>query len=298
MELARILRELSTRPRLLVLGLVVAALAATFSVYRLDGAKLKPRSLQYSAASTEVIVDSRASVIGNIAQPFEPLAQRAQVYANFMASPPLLAAIGQQVGLSGSQLYAAGPVNASAQRVEQEPTDLRRNIEITGETKPYKLNFESFGNVPTITINSQAPTTRQAIALADAAALSLQGYVERVESAGGIPQPARIVIRRLGPASGGVVDGGVSKTLAAIVFVAAFLFWCVLVLLGGRFREAWRESAAPDEAASRVVDSDDDFETPRRGLDSANGHDTGVLIEPPPAGDDKRSVPVPAQSGR
>ena len=53
-----------------------------------------------------------------------------------MASPAVLSLIGQQVGLSGEQIYAAGPVNANEPRVVQEPTALKRNVEITGETIP------------------------------------------------------------------------------------------------------------------------------------------------------------------
>jgi hypothetical protein len=51
------------------------------------------------------------------------------------------------------------------------------------------------------------------------------------------------VIRQLGPASGGVVNGGISKSLMVIVFLAVFLLWCVLVLVGVRLRAAWRATA-------------------------------------------------------
>ncbi len=52
MEFALILRELLSRRRILALGVAVALVAAVFSVYRLDGLKLKARSLQYSSAAT------------------------------------------------------------------------------------------------------------------------------------------------------------------------------------------------------------------------------------------------------
>jgi hypothetical protein len=194
-------------------------------------------------------VDSNASVLGNVSQASEPLAIRAQVYANFMTSPEFLSDVAQQVGLSGSQLYAAGPNKTTEPRVEREPTDLKRNVEITGETKPYRLDFESQQELPTITINTQAPTTAQAVALANASATGLQHYVASVESAAGLPTNSRIVIRQLGPATGAVVDGGISKTLMVIVFLAVFALWCVLVLMAGRFREVWREGAAAQDLA-------------------------------------------------
>jgi len=275
MELARVLRELSKRPRLLALGAVIAALAAVFSVYHFDGGKLKPKSLQYSSASSQVLVDSNSSVLGNVSQPSEPLAIRAQVYANFMTSPAFLDDVAQQVGLSGSQLYAAGPNKTTEPRVEREPTDLKRNVEITGETKPYRLDFESQQELPTITINTQAPTTAQAVALANAAATGLQHYVASVESAAGLPTNSRVIVRQLGPATGAVVDGGISKTLMVIVFLAVFMLWCVLVLMAGRFREIWREGAATQDLA-QADGGEQDWGGPTVQGDGAGGAPQGV----------------------
>lgn len=244
MEFALILRELSRRWWLLAIGALVAAVAGIFSVYRLEGTKLVSRSLQYSSASTQVLVDTPSSVLGNVSQSLESLNTRAEVYANFMASPTVLKLIGEQAGISGEQIYAAGPVNANEPRVVQEPTALKRNVEITGETNPYRLNFESQANIPTITINSQAPTTAQAVRLANAAATGLQLYVTGLEHASGIRGSSRITIRILGTAHGAVVDGGISKAMTTIVFIAVFLLWCVLMLVAVRFREYWRASAA------------------------------------------------------
>lgn len=241
MELARAIRALAKRPWLVAVGVLIAAAAALFSTYTLSGGKLRARSLQYSAASTQVIVDAERSVLGSVTQSFEPLSQRAWVYANFMTSPTFLDDVGQHVGLSGARLYAAGPLTINEPRIEQEPTELKRNVEITGETKPYRLSYEAQTGLPTITINSQAPTTDQAVALANSAAAGLQSYVSHSELTDGIPRNSRVVIRQLGPASGAVVDGGISKALAFLVFVGVFLLWCALVLYGGRFRQVWRE---------------------------------------------------------
>jgi hypothetical protein len=243
MEFALVLRELSRRRLLLAVGVLIAATAALLSVYRIKDSSLQPRALQYSSANTQVLVDSPSSVLGNLSQSFEPLSSRAAVYANFMASPAVLALIGQRVGLSGEQIYAAGPVNANQPRVVQEPTALKRNVEITGETDPYRLSFESQANLPTINIYSQAPSTSQALALANAAAAGLARYVTTLEQANRVPAKARVTIRQLGAANGAVVDGGIEKSLLALVFVAVFALWCVLMLAGTRFRQNWRASA-------------------------------------------------------
>ncbi|HWY89926.1 MAG TPA: hypothetical protein VNY31_04580 [Solirubrobacteraceae bacterium] len=243
MEFALLLRELLRHRLLLIVGVLIAAIAAIFSVYHLEGSKLKARTLQYSSATTQVLVDTPASVLGNVSQSFEPLSARAVVYANFMASPAVLKVIGQHAGIPGDQLYAAGPVDELQPRAVQEPTALKRNVQITGETTPYRLNFNSTTNLPTITVYSQAPTTAQAVALANGAVAGLKQYVASVETANGIPPRSRVIIRQLGPANGSVVDGGISKALMAIVFLVTFLLWCVLLLAAARFRESWRASA-------------------------------------------------------
>jgi hypothetical protein len=244
MEFAFVLRELWERRLVVAIGILVAAVLATLSVYRLEGFKLKARSLQYSSASTQILVDTPSSVLGDLSPSFDPLNSRAVVYANFMASPAVLELIGQQVGLRGDQIYAAGPVDTLQPRTVQEPTALKRNVQLTGETVPYRFNFNSEPNLPTIGVYSQAPATQQAIALANAAAVGLQRYVANLQKTNKVPRESRVVIRQLGHADGGVVNSGISKSLAGIVFGAVFLLWCVLVLVGARLRQGWRESGA------------------------------------------------------
>ncbi len=243
MEFALVLRELARHWRALAVGVLVALVAATFSVYHLNGLKLKPRQLTHSSASTSVFVDTPSSVLGNLTPSFDPLQARATVYANFMASPEVLGLIGRKAGIPGDRIYAAGPVDSQVPRIVEEPTAVQRNVEITGETAPYRLNFNNDPNLPTIGIFAQAPTTPQAILLANAAATSLSQYVRNLQEAGHVPAQARVVIRQLGQASGGVANGGISKTLAVMVFVGVLLAWCVLILLATRFREYWRASA-------------------------------------------------------
>ena len=81
------------------------------------------------------------------------------------------------------------------------------------------------------------------MALANASAAALAQYVATLAKTGNTPPAQRVVIRQLGSASGGVVDGGISKSIAFLTFVVVFFLWCVLVLVGGRFVESWRATA-------------------------------------------------------
>jgi len=302
MEFALIIRGLLRRRLLLALGVLVAAAAAVLSVYRVEGQKLKPRSLQYSSASTQILVDTQSSVLANVSQSFEALDMRAQTYAGFMVSPAVLQLIGQQVGLLGEQIYATGPVDLNQPPVVVEPTALKRNVEITGETKPYRLNFESQPNQPTITILSQAPTTAQAVALANAAANGVKLFVTRLETGEKIPPKSRVAIRQLGSANGAVVDAGISKSLMAIVFVAVFLFWCALILAGGRLRENWRASAllASEVKTERSAENDPDADGQATEQAPARGGSAYIPELPPFEAHDPRDDPatVPTRTGR
>ena len=84
------------------------------------------------------------------------------------------ALIGEKAGIPGDQLYAAGPIDPLVPRIVQEPTAVQRNVEITGETAPYRLNFNNDPNLPTIGIYAQAPTTTESVTLAEASVQALQ----------------------------------------------------------------------------------------------------------------------------
>jgi hypothetical protein len=228
---------------MLAVGVVLAVLASIFSVYRLHDGKLEARDLVYSSATTQVFVDGPSSALGNLTKTFEPLETRAAIYANFMASPTVLSLIGQKAGIPADQLYAAGPIDPTVPRTVQEPTAVERNIELTGETRPYRLNFNDDPNLPTIGIFAQAPTTAQAIKLADASVAALEEYVTGLETSEKTAATSRVVIRQLGEATGGPVDSGIKKSLAVMVFVLVLVLWSVLMLVGRRALAAWRASA-------------------------------------------------------
>ncbi len=242
MEFALILRELWARKLMLALGAVVAFLVALLSVYHVDGFALKRRTLQYSSASTILLVDTPTSVLGDVKTEFVPLINRAQVYANFLASPGIVDLIAKHAGLNGEQLYAAGPVEPLEPRTIQEPTATKRNVEITGEATPYRLTFTDSTSAPTIGVFTQAPTTKTAEALANSAGTGLEQYVEQVQAQEKVPPSLRVVIRQLGTAHGGVVDGSFSRSLALVVFFGVLFLWCVMMLAVARLRDNWRSS--------------------------------------------------------
>jgi hypothetical protein len=239
-------RELWSRKRLLLLGLVLSLGAAMFSLYRVVGLlppKVAPRSLLYAGAFAEVYIDAPHSFMSDQSVNILPYVQRATVFANILATPGAIDSIGRYSGIPGDQIYAAGPLDPSLQRVVQEPTAIKRNIQITGEKTPYQLQFLADPNLPTIGIYTQAPTVAQADALADGAVRTLTAYVASLQDRQHVLSGNRIIVRQIGPSAGAIIDSGIKKKLAGMVFVAAFFAWCVLVLIGLRFGASWRRAS-------------------------------------------------------
>jgi hypothetical protein len=235
MELALAIRRLMRHKLLLAVGVALAAAATMLA--------LKPRTLHHSTARTQVLVDAPRSALADIQQSVTPLETLASTLANFAPSSAVLDLIGKHAGLSGDQLYAEGPVQLNVPRTIQEPTALQRNIQIAGETTPYRLEFNADPNLPEVGIYAQAPTTAQAVTLANAAVAGLTDYVVNLENAGNVPGARRVVIRQLGQATGSVDAPSASKTLAGLAFVGVLVLWCLLILVGERFVSAWRTSA-------------------------------------------------------
>ena len=247
-ESGAVLRELWSRKRLLVLGVAISALAALLTVDRIPSVlppKLQGRSLEYAGVYTKVYVDSPLSFIGSTSVNLGPLVYRAGIYANVMASPAGVALTGKYAGIPSDQIYAAGPLDPNEQRTVQEPTATKRNVQITGETVPYRLDFNTDANLPTISIYAQAPSVGQAVALANASVHALAEYVQALENQQNVASGNRLIIKQLGQPWGGIVDGGITKKLAGLVFFSAFLAWCIIVLAAVRIRASWIRTATP-----------------------------------------------------
>jgi len=257
MELAIAIRRLLRHRVLVSLGLVLAFVAGILSVYRIDGTSLVARGgVRHSTASTEILVDSPSSALANLQQDVTPLQSLAETLANVAPSYAVMKLIGQRAGLLGSQLYAQGPVDQSLPRTMLEPTDLQRNVELTGEQAPFRLQFNVDPNIPEIGVAAQAPTTAEAVKLANATYLGLNDYVSQLQQAGAVRPSDRVVLRELGQAHGAVDAPSAAKSLALLAFVGVFVFWCVMILVSERFVEIWRRSAgvapAPDPESHKA----------------------------------------------
>jgi hypothetical protein len=242
LELANILKELWRRRVWVALGLLVAVVVSASTIYRigLNPPSLEKKALEFAAADTQLLIDSRRSSLTDLGQDLGPLVTRADVFSRLMTSAPVKRSIAAEVGLPPEGFTAQSQADINRPRAEKESTAEQRANQIRGEGVGYRLFFDVEGNLPVISIASQAPTTKDALRLADGAAVGVAKYIERLKKAQPGPVAAQVQVRRLGKAQGGLVNQGADTTAAALGFGGTFVGACLLILLGSNVVSAWR----------------------------------------------------------
>ncbi|HEX4752862.1 MAG TPA: hypothetical protein VH268_08180 [Solirubrobacterales bacterium] len=250
MELARIIKTLWQRPRLVLLGALVAALAAILSVYSIGLAppSLTPRTNVFATASTQLLVDTPDSAFADLANEMTPLETRASVFARFLATPAAIELIAADAGVPAESIQAAGPYDINLPVIDQEPTAGKRSSQIIGEGALYRLRFENNPVLPIVSVFAQAPTEEQAIALANAAPRALTTYIKGIQAKQQTPANRRVVIRTLGDAVGGVVNANANIEIGLLVFFVVFGAWCLLQFPAQTIARGWRESWSEEDS--------------------------------------------------
>jgi hypothetical protein len=252
MELARALKALWKRRRLVAVGAVIALIAATLSAFTVGifPPSLTPRTNTFATASTQILVDTPNSAFANLEEEVEPLNTRAAVFSRFLASPLAITLIAREAGLPANAIEGQGPYEQNLPVFEQEPTADKRSSQIIGERALYRLRFENNPDLPIVTVFAQAPTADEAHKLADAAPEALSSYISHIQKAQHTPAKRRVIVHQLGDATGGVVNGGASVQIAALVFFVVLVFWCLLLIPAHTIARGWRSHDDDDRPSS------------------------------------------------
>lgn len=251
MDVSNVLVEILRRKRWLVVVALVALAVATASLYRvhLFPPSLEKRSVEIGAATGQLLLDTPRSSLGTLDAPVELLAQRAIVLSGFMATEALRGLIAKEAGVpvDGLDVTSSYPT-ASGTKAGREAGALERANDLRLEGAQLRLFLETSPELPIITITSVAGSGEAAVAGANAAARALDTYIRTLQEGEKIRPHAHVEVKQLGPARGGLVNSGASKSLAALVFVAVLLIGCVAVLLVPKLRGALQASRTPRAA--------------------------------------------------
>jgi hypothetical protein len=270
------MRSLQLRPggarrtRLRVRGVVVVVLVATAAAVlvayqpSLSPLGLHARNVEFATAKAEILVDTQDSALVDRAQNFSGPVQQSTTYALFLQSDAVRSALGSALGLHGSSVAASGPFTlligrtnfASGPKLPPLPTDRR-----------YRLLVDVDGARPMISLYGQAPTTRSAVALVDAARDVLQQHVREQQAAYPLSAPDRATLRPLGPTRGTAVDPHARLQLMGFVFLFVLVTGGI-VLQGVRRRRSLpsRRQRVGWGSADRERGAEDDWPHTRRLL--------------------------------
>jgi len=221
------------------LGVLVAGVAAV-------GSAMATTNAVFAVASTQMLVDSPDSALANATVDLTGYLDRAGVFARLMTSNEALQYIGKAAGINGNLIEASGPME-----INGSPMATHAPVEVVdGQELPapptYQLSFVQNPSLPTVDVNAQAPTTKQAIALADGAVTGFANFINHL-NATGVTLGRRVEVRQMGRATGGVVDPGAGKKIGILAFLGVFALWCGIVLYVDRLKADLR--AAKDSRA-------------------------------------------------
>jgi hypothetical protein len=182
-----------------------------------------------------MLVDSPDSALANASVDLTGYLDRASVFARMMTSAEALQYIGKAAGIDGSLIEANGPVEINGSpSATHAPVDIVHGKDLPAAPN-YELSFVQNPSLPTVDVYAKAPTTAQAIALANGAVTGFANFVSQL-NANHVPQAERVQVRQLGGATGGLVDPSASKSIGLLVFIAVFAVWCWIVLFVSRLK--------------------------------------------------------------
>lgn len=236
--------RLARRRRLAAFLVISAAIATLATVLNLCHVGLlppsiQPRDLQQAAATTRAVVVTHPSKALTTSADFEGLAKRANLVANMMSTPPVLKGLGPLAGVDPSQIAAETEITIGVPEAFSEPDSERRANQILQSHDPYRLEVQPRPGEPIIDIYTLAPTTEEALRLADESIVATNRDLRALAHAPGIDNPEPVSLVQLGSARGGTVESTGVLEIAALTFVTAFAISFGLLLLVAEARRGW-----------------------------------------------------------
>ncbi len=242
------------RFRIAMIVIGVLAIAVGFAV------ALKSKQYHVALGTATALVDSPSSQVVDLggvefsAVNLGSLSGRANLLASVMTQSPIKDEIAARAGLSPGQLIAVSPVvaadgagGASGGATQAKITDPSAFV-----LRAAVPTLES-GQVPMLSVQTQAPVPAQASKLANAAIEVLQQHLEDVAGKDGVPADRRVVIRQLGPAAADLQVRGQGKKLAVGAAILVFVLGCGTILLLVALARAWRAASEYEQMQAAVA---------------------------------------------
>jgi hypothetical protein len=243
-----------------VRGWVVAcaAIAVAMSVWSvahvsLSPPGLTPRSLKMATATTQVVVDTPKSTLIDLRQDtysLDGLTNRALLLGNVMASPEVRADIARRAHIPFDSLLVVPPLTAKQPRVLSEAGNEKHTTDILKLNGDYRLQIRANPTVPFLQVFAQTPTAESAAALANAAVGGMESYLAELSKTTKTPSETQIRLTQLGKAHGTVLNEGIDRSVALLVFIVVFAVSCATVIWTRRVRTGWKLAVLAEQTGT------------------------------------------------
>jgi hypothetical protein len=235
----RVLFSATRRRWVVVLSLVAATAAALLALYRpsLQPLGLHSRSLEISAASTELLVGSERSLPTN-SNGYAAADNRAVLAGNVLVSPAVTGYVATRLGIEPQSVEVSAPVTANIPAALIEPGGGGGPTDILKLPDRYELEVQADPTVPVLFVYALGPSGARAVELANVAARGLVRYLAQTQRSAGIPAAEQLTVEQIGTAQGGTAHTDGLPQIALLVF-AVVLAASLLLLSAIAGRAGW-----------------------------------------------------------
>lgn len=280
MDLVTHLRELWRRRIYVAAGLALALLVGALMVFKVSPSGIESRQYYVGVASARILVDTPDSQVVDLdPRGAEVLAARASLLANVLATGPVKTMVAQSADVPVDRFAAVA-------RSAVDPTAPAPAGEGAAPRVPkdgYSLISDADETLPIISIDTQAPTAKQAAALADGTVVGLRAYLKSVASRQEIPGARQIVVTQMGPAQTATVLRGPRRLAAFAAVIVIFLLSCAAILAAAGLTRTWRRAAVTDDVVLERFDGYEPDDEPSQDV----GRRTRAARDPEAADDDE-----------
>ena len=232
----------------------VGLFAALWSVQKisLTPPYLTPRSLEMATASTHVVVDTPTSTLIDLRQDtysYDSLKNRAVLLGNVIGSSSVRQNIARRLQLPVERLLIQPPLTPRQSAPPIDSENARKTSDVFKSTDQYRLNIQANPTVPVLDIYAQTPDAKSAATLVNSAVDELRSYLGDLAVTEHTPAKDQIRLIQLGRGRGTVINEGVDRQMAVLVFLLAFGLSSATVIFVNRVQAGWRIAALADSSA-------------------------------------------------
>jgi hypothetical protein len=236
MYLARLGRELWRRKTTTLLVLVAAFVLAGFFTFRVSHGGVHERALSFGVAETQLMVDPRNSPLADSTVLTLDIDQLASDYAEIIRTPQVVDPVARRLHIRPSQISASSQLIQDVPLTQSDALEAQRGVQIIDAGRHYSLLGRVDQSTFVVQLFAQAPTGRQAVTMATAAADALIAYAKRLVVTERIPRSRQVRLVQVEQPYGGVVDSSLAPEAVVLLTVVFFMLGMIAVLTVARWR--------------------------------------------------------------